>query len=61
MADVVEFADYPRPARSAAAWSRGRLEEIAAMELAACDAADLPEALRLSELFQETAERIGAP
>lgn len=40
------------------AWDRKRLHEIAAQELAACDAGNLAEALRLSELYEQTEARV---
>lgn len=60
LADVVEFERRARPLRFVSAWDRKRLGEIAAMELAACDAGNLREALRLSELYETTAEAMGA-
>lgn len=40
------------------AWDRKQLHEIAAQELAACDAGNLAEALRLSELYEQTEARV---
>lgn len=40
------------------AWDRKQLHEIAAQELAACDAGNLAEALRLSELYERTEARV---
>jgi hypothetical protein len=39
--------------RFVSAFDRKRLHEIAAQELAACDAGDLREALRLSEAYEQ--------
>ena len=46
--------------RFVSAFDRQRLHEIAAQELAACDAGDLAEALRLSECYERAeAEALG--
>ena len=48
--------------RFVSAFDRQRLHEIAAQELAACDAGDLAEALRLSECYERAeAEALGLP
>lgn len=44
--------------RFVSAWDRKRLHDIAAQELAACDAGNLAEALRLSELYEQTEARV---
>lgn len=59
LADVVQFEQRARKGRFVSAWDRARLQEIAANELAACDAGNLREALRLSELYEETAKKMG--
>ena len=49
-------ASYPavqQANRFVSAFDRKRLHDIAAQELAACDAGDLREALRLSEVYEQ--------
>lgn len=59
LADGVEDTTPPRRSQ-VSAYDRFRLHQIAAAELAACDAGDLREALRLSELYErEEAKALG--
>jgi hypothetical protein len=46
------YAAMQQAQRLVSAFDRKRLHEIAAQELAACDAGDLREALRLSEAYE---------
>lgn len=57
LADVDPAAEEAGHTGFVSAYDRLRLHKLAAEELAACDAGDLREALRLSELYEQAEKK----